>query len=1020
MSTTSQSIPAVNQDRSVSTELELLQTVGEILDGVEDAMCLFDQDDRCLLWNKSFLKLFPEHADRIHVGEPYRENLRRFYSVRLGEQELPLIDSYIEAGVGRHRAQTRPYLFEHHDQQIHVASLPLRGIGRLRIWRTHISAVSDSQDTLPLSLSGDDGTTVLDRNLLDRIPDGLMVCAQDGCINWVNTPFVNLYGLPDRTVAIGVTFESLFRSAWLRPGHDHELPLVELGLKTLAENLRFSGVPFELPLPGDRFVQIVARPTDSSLVFYAHVDITELKRQQRLLATAERAANQARERVRVTLETIPDLLFEMDENGNYLKVFANNHRKLVAPPEQLMNRNVRDVLPAEAAATVLEALASAKQSGTDYGRTVMVPLADGKNWFELSVARADHVADGENAHFVVLSRDVTERKRSEEALAQAEALLRTSIDTIGEAFAIFDPQDRLVFCNQQYRDMYRSTAVLIEPGRSFEELLRFELAHGRFPMAIGREQEWLTEQLARRRLGNSEEIQQMANGRWYKFLERRTESDHLVGFRVDVTELYVAKAAAEAATIAKSQFLASMSHEIRTPMNGILGMAQVLTQPNIPETNRVDYAQTIHKSGQVLMTLLNDILDLSKIEAGKLELESIAMKPAQLIDDACILFGHTAQSKSLQIEAHWDGPGGYYLGDPTRTRQMLANLVGNALKFTQHGYVRIEAREVTCLAQSAIIEFAVVDTGIGIAKDKQALLFQRFSQADSSITRQFGGTGLGLSIVRTLAEQMGGEVGVESEPGSGSRFWFRIQVQTLDNRRHTNVTLSDAELVSTDADITIAARVLVVEDSPVNQKVIGIFLDKLGIEAIFCADGQQGLELIKSGESVDLILMDLEMPVLDGYAATQQIRLWQASTGKSRCPIIALTAKAFTEDHRRCLEVGMDEVLTKPIKLGRLAQALRAWLPEAVSEFRSDAEIDKPTKALDVAQVMDLIRELEPMLESRRFDAIARFRELQAVVAGTALSPQLARATAALQEYQFDVTLAELKKIRDNPDWQSA
>ena len=222
-------------------------------------------------------------------------------------------------------------------------------------------------------------------------------------------------------------------------------------------------------------------------------------------------------------------------------------------------------------------------------------------------------------------------------------------------------------------------------------------------------------------------------------------------------ELTTARDDAESANLAKSRFLATMSHEIRTPMNAVLGMAQVLMQPNIPESSRLDYARTIFNSGQNLLALLNDILDLSKIEAGKLELEAIVLTPEQLIGEAQALFGQSARAKGLVIDAHWNGAERHYLGDPNRLRQMLSNLVGNAIKFTKQGSIRIEASEVACSGSSATLEFAVIDTGIGIATDKQDLLFQTFSQTDSSTTRNYGGTGLGLSIVRTLARAMGGE-----------------------------------------------------------------------------------------------------------------------------------------------------------------------------------------------------------------------------------------------------------------------
>ena len=244
-------------------------------------------------------------------------------------------------------------------------------------------------------------------------------------------------------------------------------------------------------------------------------------------------------------------------------------------------------------------------------------------------------------------------------------------------------------------------------------------------------------------------------------------------------QLLAAKASAEAANQAKSQFLATMSHEIRTPMNGLLGMAQLLMLPHIGEQDRYDYANTIYSAGRSLMSLLNDILDLSKIEAGKVELEAVTVEPAQILGEMQTLFAQLAADKGLQIQANWHGFAGRYQGDPYRLKQMLSNLLGNAIKFTHQGTVGIDVREIEREGASVLLEFAVSDTGIGIAQDKLGLLFQNFSQIDNSTTRNYGGTGLGLSIVRKLAELMDGEVGVESQLGRGSRFWFRIRLRLI-------------------------------------------------------------------------------------------------------------------------------------------------------------------------------------------------------------------------------------------------
>ncbi len=384
-------------------------------------------------------------------------------------------------------------------------------------------------------------------------------------------------------------------------------------------------------------------------------------------------------------------------------------------------------------------------------------------------------------------------------------------------------------------------------------------------------------------------------------------------------ELISAKNEAEAANTAKSTFLATMSHEIRTPLNGVLGMAQAMAADELTAVQR-ERLEVIRQSGESLLAVLNDVLDLSKIEAGKLELDEADFDLRDLARGAHAAFTAIANKQGLSFDLKIEPSAlGVYRGDPTRVRQILYNLISNALKFTEAGEIR-----VLVARRGGTLVFKVSDTGIGIAPEPLAKLFGRFEQADASTSRRYGGTGLGLAICRQLTELMGGEIGVESEIGKGAVFTFILPLARVGDSRAESLPV--APPTPPDAALTNETlKVLAAEDNEVNQLVLKTLLHQVGIDPVVVADGAEAIAAWEA-ETWDVILMDVQMPQVDGPTATREIRRREAATGRARTPIIALTANAMSHQVAEYREAGMDGFVAKPIEVGRLFAALDAAL----------------------------------------------------------------------------------------------
>ncbi len=510
--------------------------------------------------------------------------------------------------------------------------------------------------------------------------------------------------------------------------------------------------------------------------------------------------------------------------------------------------------------------------------------------------------------------------RAYKAVFRAERRLWNAIEAIPDGFAIFDNEDRLVAANSAYCAIFHPLEDRIRPGMAYEEIPRIALEAGVVELEGKTPEEWLATILEHRRRneGESDAIVRHKGGVWLRFVDRRTADGDTVSLRFDITEtrrreaaLEEARRRAEAASRAKSAFLANMSHEIRTPMNGIIGMAELLGEMDLDEEQRL-YVDTIRNSGEALLVIINDILDYSKIEARKLTLHPEPFDLEASIHEVMMLLRPQAARKRVDLLLDYDiFMPTRFIGDPGRIRQVVLNLLGNAVKFTEKGHVLIRAVGMEKAPGTQEIHITVEDTGIGIPPDKLDHVFGEFNQAEEGASRRYEGTGLGLAITRGLIDLMGGEIWVESEPGKGSCFGFRIDLPIA----------KDVEAAAPPVIPSHLERALVVDDVAPNLTIISRHLAAAGIACVCKERPREALAVLEAGgEAIDVVITDYVMPVMDGFALAREIReRWPD------LPLLLMSSVAF--GRKDVPEELFDKVLIKPCLRQDMLRALADLAP---------------------------------------------------------------------------------------------
>src|SRR3954470_5476308 len=1018
------------------SEIERTRTIMQtVLDNMNDGVMLFDKDMRWQFTNKQLMEFQRFNPEIAGPGVSAYDIL--MYQAKRGDFG-PIPEGELEAEVTRRvnimRGGARYERRTASGKFIEFTFKPLADGSLLAVYRD-ITELKEREEAAQASRADLERTSSVLQTVLDNMSDGVMLLDRDLAIRFANQRLMEFQRYTPDIAHEGSLITDVLRYQAERGDFgppDNVEDLVEQRLAMIREP---SGVHYERRSASGKFLEIMFRRLKDGSVLAVNRDITELKEREEALASAKTAAEAARddvERTRQIMQTVLDnmiggvMLFDRDFRLQFVNRqvmdFQNYPVDIIKPGipgEDILRFQVKrgDFGPVkDIDKKVRERVALIRKPG---GNRFLRQTLEGR-FIEFNFLPLD---DG---GLLAFGRDVTELKEREEALASAKEaaekarddvertreIMQTVLDNMSDGVTLWDKNFRWQFSNRFNLQMWSYRPEILEPGVSGFDMIRALAEQGEFGPTDDVER--TVTDVTRRILkpGGARYEQRTATGKYIEFNFRPLSDGGLLGIYRDITTLKSReealasakeaaesardtaekdRAEAEAANQSKSTFLATMSHEIRTPMNGVLGMIDVL-QPQGLDGPQRRTVSTIRDSAQSLLRIIDDVLDFSKIEAGRLGLEETAFSLSGLIEGVAGTFRQQAVIKGLALDVEIDaGSDDALVGDPTRVRQVLFNLLGNAIKFTERGRITLHAGTQPLGDGETKITIAVADTGIGLSEEQRLRLFQPFAQADSSTTRRFGGTGLGLSIVRRLAQLMKGDIKVESNQGAGSTFTVTLTLKAApaDSPLNTTLRTSPRPARSTAArrPKSGGARILVADDHPVNREVLVRQLELLGIASDTANDGVEALEAWSAADGkYAALLADIHMPRMDGRELTRQIRVEEAKRGSGaiRTPIVAVTANAMKGEDERCLAAGMDAYLAKPVNLDQLRATLERWMPidEPAREAADAEESPKPPSAVDrevlAAWLGDDDKAINSLLAKFRDTAVAAEREIGA------------------------------------------